>query len=239
MTNIDLNADVGEDFPFDGELFEIISSANISCGTHAGDPALTGARAAQAAAADIRVGAHPSYPDRMNFGRTSMPLTDKVIDSFGAQIETFIEASPVHPAYIKPHGALYNDAYRDTDVAEAVVSLGRWYQVPIMGQRGGEVERLCHFRGVEFISEVFADRAYNPDGTLVSRTLPGAVLHVPAVIASRVVSMVLLGKVEAADGSTMELSGESICLHGDNPDSVAIARAVRAALEVEGIIIAA
>lgn len=247
-TMIDLNADLGEECGDDFAMLEIVSSASIAAGGHAGGGKVLRDTVARAAARNIRIGAHPSYPDRTNFGRVS-PIADTAPQLF---LESLVEqilrvANAAHHndtavSYVKPHGALYNDAMINNDAALLVgratcranehSALRSMPPLSIMGQPGSRMETVSRDLGVAFIPEGFADRAYNPNGTLVSRSLPGAVLDDATVIAAHVTQMVRDGTVTAIDGSTISVPVLSICVHGDTPGAVALAHTVRAVLAV-------
>lgn len=253
---VDLNADLGEDCGDDDAMLAVLSSANISCGYHAGSLATLLTTLEAAVEAGVRIGAHPSYPDRENFGRTSMAHTvgtqafttalDAQLDSFAAVSRRVFAATDsawswaeTSIAYIKAHGALYNDAARDPQVARALVMAAQARSCALMHQPDTLVQRYAQERGVVFIAEVFADRAYQADGTLVPRSQPGAVLHEPEEIAERVVRMVTQRTVIAVDGSVVSLPQvDSVCVHGDTPGALAIARTVHAALMDAGVQIA-
>jgi 5-oxoprolinase (ATP-hydrolysing) subunit A len=236
---IDLNADLGEECGDDAAMLDIVSSANIACGMHAGNLAEMMKVIALARSKGVRVGAHPSYPDRENFGRVSMAhdLDDHEFSQMLlAQLEVFNRLA-TYTTYIKPHGALYNDAAQHAGIA-ARLCQSSW-RVPVMHMPGSLVHQYATENGHPFIAEVFADRAYAADGTLASRSIEGSVLHEAEEIAERVVRMVTQRTVEAIDGSVYEFSAvDSVCIHGDTPGSVAIARSVRAALVDAGVQIA-
>ncbi len=245
MAWIDLNADLGETVAGvptadDEAMFAVISSASVACGGHAGDAASLRAAVARAARFGVAVGAHPSYPDTQNFGRVRMAMApDELSASVAGQLAALVDAGG-DVRYVKPHGALYHAVTVDGEQADAVVAaiaelaarLGR--AVPVLGLPG-EIERAARAAGLGFVREAFLDRGYLPDGTLVPRGEPGALLHDPAEVAARAVRLVREGVVPAADGSLVAVRAASLCVHGDSPDAVALARAVRAALDSEGI----
>ncbi|AZG47949.1 LamB/YcsF family protein [Gordonia insulae] len=242
---IDLNADLGEGVGDDEAMLDVVSSANVACGFHAGTPAELVATCRAAAAAGVRIGAQVSYPDRSGFGRRFMDiapddLTADVLYQIGA-LEGIARAVGAEVAYVKPHGALYNSIVeheRQADaVVAAIVELGG--SLPLMGLPGSVSLRRAERAGLAVITEAFADRGYRPDGTLVPRTEPGAVLTDSAAIARRVVGLVIDGTVAAVDGSDIAVDAESICLHGDTPGAVEHARAVREALGESGVVVAA
>jgi UPF0271 protein len=243
---VDLNSDIGEGFGAwtmgpDGELLEIVSSANIACGFHAGDPGTMRRTCADAVRHGVAIGAQVGYPDLLGFGRRFLDmaagdLRDAVLAQIGA-LEAFARVGGGKVTYVKPHGALYNAVVHHEEQAEAVVravhELGPG--LAVLGLPGSALLRRAEAAGLRTVGEAFADRAYTPDGRLVSRQEPGAVLHGADRIAARVVGMVLDGTVEAVDGSLVRLAPQSICVHGDSPGAVEIARAVRSALADAGV----
>ncbi len=251
MTAVDLNADVGEECADDAALFALVTSANVAAGGHAGGGYVLQETVRLAALHDVAIGAHPSYPDPAGFGRSSRWLDHGragVAAFVSEQVVAVVDACHdrgVTLSHVKAHGALYADAGRDPEVAEAmldgiVAALTARGSLPVavMGLAGTRLERACRERGIDFLPEVFADRAYSPDGSLRPRSEPGAVLHDPDVVAGRAVQMVTEGRVLAADGSIVELVGATVCLHGDTPGAVGLARRVRQALEAAGVRIA-
>jgi UPF0271 protein len=243
LPTVDLNSDLGEGFGVwtlgdDAALLNVVSSANVACGFHAGDPSIMRTTCERAAAAGVVVGAQVSYRDLAGFGRRYIDvapaeLADDVIYQIGA-LDGFARAAGTTVAYVKPHGALYNTAVTDVAQAAAVVDGVTRYSpdLPILGLPGSE---LLAAAGASGVPEAFADRAYTPQGRLVSRREPGAVLHDVAAIVSRCVRMVTEGVVRATDGSDVEVAARSICVHGDTPGAVEIAREVRAALLDAGV----
>ncbi|WP_405404481.1 LamB/YcsF family protein [Paracoccus sp. Ld10] len=246
---IDLNSDLGEGYgPWpmgdDAAMLNIVSSANIACGFHAGDPAgmLTVLR--QAAARGVAVGAHVSYPDRVGFGRRNMDvapddLTADVIYQIGA-LSGLARAAGTRVTYVKPHGALYNTIADDARQADAVIAgvLAVDPTLVLMGLAGAPVLDRARAAGLSVVAEAFADRAYTADGALVSRKHPGAVLHDADLIAARMLRLATEGVLEAEDGSILRLAADSICVHGDSPGAVAIAARVREVLVAQGVTIA-
>jgi UPF0271 protein len=243
---IDLNADVGEGFGVwrlgdDEALLEVVTSANVACGFHAGDP-LTMTRVCTAAVRrGVAVGAQVGYRDLAGFGRRRI---DVAADELAADVRYQIgaldacaRAAGGRVRYVKPHGALYNTAADDAVQADAVAAAVAGYdaQLPLVGLAGSAHESAAARHGLRFVAEAFADRAYRSDGRLVPRGESGAVLHEPEQIAARVVAFARRGVVEAADGSNVAVRAESVCVHGDTPGAVAIARAVRTALEADGV----
>lgn len=242
---IDLNADLGETVAGmptadDDAMFPLISSASIACGGHAGDAASMRASATRAARFGVAVGAHPSYADPAEFGRVrrNPPLADLRAD-VTAQLAALLAAG-ADVRYVKPHGALYHAVVTDAGQAEAVASavadistrLGR--ALPVLGVEG-EIARAASDAGLPFVPEGFLDRGYLPDGGLVPRGMPGALLQDPDAVAARAVRLALEGVVETVDESLVAVHAASLCVHGDSPAAVAMARAVRAALDAAGV----
>jgi UPF0271 protein len=246
MTTIDLNSDVGESFGRwtlgdDVAMFGSVSSANVACGFHAGDPTVIRRTCRNAAEAGVVIGAHVGYRDLAGFGRrfldvSPVELADDVVYQIGA-LQALASAEGTRVQYVKPHGGLYNAIVSHTAQAQAVVDAVKSVDpgLPIMGLPGSEVLRLTEEAGLRAVSEAFADRAYNPDGTLVSRSQQAAVLHDPAEVAEHVLRMATEGSVRAIDGSILKIRAESICVHGDSPGAVAMATAVKSALEGAGV----
>lgn len=246
---IDLNSDLGEGYgPWtmgdDAAMLDIVSSANIACGFHAGDPAGLLAVLRQAAARGVAVGAHVSYPDRVGFGRRNLDvapddLTADVIYQIGA-LQGLARAAGTRVTYVKPHGALYNTIADDVRQADAVIAGIRAVDpsLVLMGLAGAPVLDRARAAGLTVVAEAFADRAYTAGGALVSRRQPGAVLHDPDLIAARMLRLATEGVLEAEDGSILRLEADSICVHGDSPGAVAIAAKVRDALVAGGVTIA-
>lgn len=246
---MDLNADLGESFGAwsmgdDAAMLDVVSSANIACGFHAGDPLTMRHTVALAAERGVRIGAHVSYRDRVGFGRRFIDvapaeLAAEILYQVGA-LEAVCRAAGTRVAYVKPHGALYNTVVHHQAQAAAVVSAILDYDpsLPLMGLPGGLAERLAARAGLPTIAEAFADRGYTASGTLVPRGEPGAVLDDPAEVAARMVALVTTGMVTASDGSRVRIDAQSICVHGDTPGAVALARAVRRALADAGVTVA-
>ncbi len=245
MAAIDLNADLGETVDGvptadDEAMFAVISSASIACGGHAGDAAAMRESVARAARHGVAVGAHPSYPDRANFGRLPMAIPpDELAAAVAVQLGALVAAG-ADVRYVKPHGALYHAVTADRAQADAVARaiadqsalLGR--ALPVLGL-DGEIVRAAASAGLPFLREAFLDRGYTPAGGLVPRTAPGALLDEPDVVAARAIRLVREGVVEAVDGSLVPAEAASLCVHGDSPAAVAMARAVRAALDADGV----
>ncbi|GAA1636718.1 LamB/YcsF family protein [Georgenia ruanii] len=243
---MDLNSDVGESFGSwtmgdDESIMRVVSSANVACGFHAGDPVVARATCAAAAQEGVTVGAHVSYRDLAGFGRRFMDvspaeLTNDVIYQIGA-LQAMAAAAGTTVRYVKPHGALYNTIAKHEQQARAVVEAIRTVDesLPILVLPGSVIQREAEAAGLRAVVEAFADRAYNADGSLVSRRLEGSVIHDPEAVAARVVQMATDSTVETLDGQTIGVDAESVCVHGDTPGAVAIATAVRAALEDAGV----
>jgi len=250
MVSMDLNSDVGESFGRwslgdDTAMFKSVSSANVACGFHAGDPTVIRRTCREAVAAGVVVGAHVGYRDLAGFGRRFVDvdpneLADDVVYQIGA-LQALAATEGARVRYVKPHGGLYNAIVSHTAQARAVVDAVKSVDpgLPILGLPGSEVLRLAEAAGLRAVSEAFADRAYNPDGTLVARSLPGAVLHDPAEVAEHVLRMATDSAIRAVDGSILKINADSICVHGDSPGAVAMAVAVKAALSDAGITIRA
>ncbi|HMN56709.1 MAG TPA: 5-oxoprolinase subunit PxpA, partial [Ottowia sp.] len=229
---IDLNSDLGESLGAwtmgdDAAMLDIVTSANVACGFHAGDPAgiLATLRAAQARG--VVVGAHVAYPDLVGFGRRNMDvasadLVASVIYQIGA-LQGLAAAAGTRVRYVKPHGALYNTIAHDERQARDVIAALRAIdaELALVALAGSPLVRWAEDAGLRVIAEAFADRAYTPQGTLVSRREAGAVLHDPAVVAARMLRLVREGVVEAVDGSLAPVRADSICVHGDSPGAVA------------------
>lgn len=249
MLKIDLNSDLGENTPDrlvsdDESMLSIVTSANISCGFHAGSPEGIRDTVRAAVSGGVSVGAHPSYRDYQNFGRTAVDLDSVTLQAhveyqLGA-MDGLARAAGGRMTYVKPHGALYNTIARDQRQAEAVVAAVRAIDpnLVLLGLAGGVVMRVAQEAGLTVAAEAFADRAYLPDGQLVSRSQDGAVLHDPAAVSQRMLRLVEDGQLEAIDGSKIRLEAQSICVHGDSPGSVAMAAETRRVLESAGVTIA-
>ncbi|MCV7090434.1 LamB/YcsF family protein [Mycobacterium interjectum] len=245
MPAIDLNADLGEGFGVwrlgdDDAMLGIVTSANVACGFHAGDPAGLLRVCRSAAERGVRIGAQVSYRDLAGFGRRYIDvahddLVADVVYQIGA-LQAIAAASGSTVCYVKPHGALYNTIVTDPDQGAAVAEAVRMVDpaLPVLGMAGSAFFAEAARLGLRTVAEAFADRAYQPDGRLVSRREPGAVLRDPAQIADRVVTMVTSGRVTAIDGTQIGLTVESVCVHGDSPGAVQIATAVRDRLAADG-----
>ncbi len=243
---MDLNADLGEGFGRwslgdDVGLLNNVTSANVACGFHAGDPSTMRRTCELAAAVGVAVGAHVGYRDLAGFGRRFVDvapaeLTADVLYQLGG-LEACARAAGTRVSYVKPHGALYNTLGTHEAQADAVVDAVRAFDpsLPVLGLPGAVWLKRAEVAGLPVRFEAFADRAYTVRGTLVDRRLPGAVLHSVGEIVERCVSIAVDGQVRAVDGRAVRLRADSICVHGDTPGAVAIARAVRAALEDAGV----
>jgi UPF0271 protein len=240
---IDLNADLGEGGPADYELMEVVTSASVACGFHAGDPAGILATLRRAAGAGVVVGAHPSYADREGFGRREMEVDPAavragVVYQIGA-LDALADAAGTAVRYVKPHGALYNRAAADRPVAEALIGAvldtgGR----PLLALAGSALVGWARSAGLEVHEEGFADRAYRPDGRLVPRSEPGAVVGSAAAVQQALaLAGAVGGGVPAAGGGAVRVAPASICVHGDTPGALGMAREVRAALERAGVVV--
>jgi UPF0271 protein len=243
---VDLNSDLGEGFGQwtlgdDDALLGVVTSANVACGFHAGDPVILRRVCDRAAAAGVAVGAQVGYRDLAGFGRRFVDvepdaLTQDVLYQVGA-LEAFARVAGTRVRYVKPHGALYNAIVAHEEQAAAVVRAVAEYDrtLPVLGLPGSAWLRLAGEAGLTTVAEAFADRAYTPEGTLVSRRLPGAVLHDAGEIAARCVAMATGEPVTDVEGGSLSLAPASICVHGDTPGAVDIARRVRAALTGAGV----
>lgn len=250
MLSVDLNADLAEGFGIwelgdDDAMLDIVTSANLACGFHAGNPVGLARTCRAAAARDVRVGAQVGYFDLAGFGRRRIEvapseLTADVIYQIGA-LQALARAAGTTLAYVKPHGALYNTIATDRDQARAVAEAVHAAdpELPVLGLAGSVFFTEARRLGLRTVAEAFADRAYRSDGHLLPRSDPGAVLRDPVHIAERVVDMVKSGTVTAVDGSVVKIDVESVCVHGDSPGAVEIAGAVRNRLVAEGIELAA
>jgi 5-oxoprolinase (ATP-hydrolysing) subunit A len=243
--SVDINADLGEGAGHDDELFELISSANIATGFHAGDSDTMHAAVCAAKEHGVAVGAHPSFFDRENFGRKELNIAyQEVLDAVVYQLGIFqaiASALDVRPSHVKPHGALYNMAVRDANlgdaIARAIESVDS--KLILFAPDKSELSRAGEAHGLQIAREIFADRNYLNDGWLVPRTRPDALLHDPKQAAARVLQMLREGKVRSVEGDDVDVRGETICVHGDTPGAVEFARELRTQLESEGVRISA
>lgn len=246
MPFIDLNSDVGESFGNwtmgdDAAVFRYVSSANVACGFHAGDPSTIARTCREAVAAGVTIGAHVGYRDLAGFGRrfldcSATELADDVLYQLGA-LQALAHAAGSEIKYVKPHGALYNTIVHHEVHAQAVVDAVHAFSpgLPLLLLPGSLALAKADGKGLRAVAEAFADRAYNPDGTLVSRREQGAMLHDHAAITENMVRLATEGKIVASDGSVLDVHAESICVHGDTPGAVAMAAAVRSGLEAAGV----
>jgi len=246
VAGIDLNSDLGEGFGVwrlgdDDAMLGIVTSANVACGFHAGDPAGLLRVCRSAAQRRVRVGAQVSYRDLAGFGRRFIDVAPEelvadVVYQIGA-LQAIAHAAGTTVSYVKPHGALYNTIVTHPEQAAAVAEAVHLVDatLPVLGMAGSVFFDEAARRGLRTVAEAFADRAYRPDGRLVSRREPGAVLHDPVTIAQRVLRMVTSGHVTTIDGTEVAVSVESVCVHGDSPGAVQIAAAVRDQLKAAGI----
>jgi UPF0271 protein len=247
-----MNSDVGESFGnytlgLDEEVIPLISSANIACGFHAGDPTVMKRTIAIAKKNGVALGAHPGYPDLIGFGRRAMDasleeINDYVTYQIGA-LQAFATAQGVKLQHVKPHGALYNTAVQNPEiwdaVAEAIASIDPDLILFVLaGVEREKLEGIGAKHGIRIAYEFFGDRAYNPDGSLVSRREPGAVIHDHQFVAEKVLKMVTDGKVDCIDGSEIDLAADTICVHGDNPAALKLVKNIRETLLSSGVEIA-
>ena len=245
---IDLNSDLGEGFGIwrlgdDDALLGIVTSANVACGFHAGDPSTMRRVCRQAAAADVAVGAQVSYRDLAGFGRRFIDadpaeLADEVLYQIGA-LDACARAAGTSVEYVKPHGALYNATVHHDRQAQAVVDgVKAFGDLPVLGLPGSRLLHHAERAGLRAVREAFADRAYTPQATLVPRTEPNALLTSTDAVLAQVLRLAERGELVAADGTVLKTEVDSVCLHGDTPGAVEHAREVRAALEAAGVPVA-
>jgi UPF0271 protein len=247
---IDINSDVGESFGaytigHDAGLMRSITSANIAAGFHGGDPSVLRETIRQAKTHGVAVGAHPGFPDLIGFGRREINVTAKEAEDFVlyqvAAVAGVAAAEGVAVQHVKPHGALFNMAARSADlsaaIARAVAAIDR--SLILFGLPGSEILTAGRAAGLRVAAEVFADRAYEPDGSLASRRKPGSVIHDPDAVVARAVRMVKEHSVVAIDGSVVPLEADTLCVHGDTPGSDELAAKIRAGLEAAGVTVKA
>lgn len=243
---VDLNSDMGESYGaykigMDEEVLKHVSSANVACGWHAGDPMVMRKTVEIACKEGVGIGAHPGFPDLLGFGRRNMSISadeakQYTIYQVGA-LDGFVRAVGGKMQHVKPHGAFYNMAAKDAKLSKAIID-GIWEvnrDLIVLGLAGSEMVKAAMDKGLKVANEVFADRAYNPDGTLVSRSLPGSMIHDKNLAISRVIRMVNEGKVTAINGEDIDIKADSICVHGDNPEAVEFVRLIREALIKSGV----
>jgi UPF0271 protein len=250
VTIIDLNSDLGESYGalrigYDDELFPLISSANVACGFHGGDPRTLERTVAACHAGGVGIGAHPGFPDLVGFGRRVIAATpDEVrtdtLYQLGA-LDAFCHAGGVPLRHVKPHGALSNATMKDATLAGAIAAAIAAYNPDLLlfAMPGSALLAAGEAAGLRIAREAFADRAYNADGSLVNRRLPGAMITDPEEAAGRMVRLVTTGRLTTIDGQEIALAVDTICTHSDTPGAVAIVRAVRRGLEAAGITIGA
>lgn len=243
---VDLNSDVGESYGsyklgLDEEVLKHLTSVNIACGWHAGDPLIMENTVKMANVKGLGIGAHPGYPDLLGFGRRNIDITPKearayMLYQLGA-LYAFAQASGSKLQHVKLHGAFYNTASVKADIAEEIINgiIEFDKSIILLALSGSYIAKRAQERGIRVAQEVFADRAYNSDGTLVSRKLPGSVIHGEKEVIERVKKMVLTGKVNAINGKEISIAADSICVHGDNPKAVNFVNLIRTSLEEEGI----
>jgi UPF0271 protein len=246
---VDLNSDLGESFGRwvlgdDDAMLDLVTSANVACGFHAGDPSTLRRTCAKAADTGVVVGAQVSYRDLAGFGRRFIDvepgqLADDIIYQIGA-LDGMCRVNGTAVRYVKPHGALYNTAVHHEAQAEAIVAAVRAYDpsLPVLGLPGSALLRAAEAAGLRTVREFFVDRGYTPEATLVPRSQPGALLHDPEEVTARLLRMIDDGVVTAVDGTDVRVSAESACVHGDSPGAVAMATAVRAGLDRAGVALA-
>lgn len=249
MATIDLNSDLGENVPErivgdDAAMLRVVTSANVACGFHAGSPEGIRATLVEAAARGVAIGAHPGYRDYEGFGRDDVEIDDATLQAhveyqLGA-LGALATSAGAPMVYVKPHGALYNRIAHDEAHARVVVAAVRAVDpsLVLLALAGSVVLDVAAAAGLDTAAEAFADRAYTPEGLLVSRKEPGSVLHDPAAVAARMVRLAHEGVLEASDGTAIRVRADSICVHGDSPGAIAMAEATRAALEAAGVAIA-
>jgi len=241
MPRIDLNCDLGEGAGHDAALMPLITSANIACGIHAGDVETMRESIALARRHQVALGAHPSLNDREHFGRRELPVTpDEVQLLVMTQVRLFqriAEQNGAHVVHVKPHGALYNMASRDAELAKAVVRavLECGVDLVLFGMAGGKLVEEGHAGGLRVAREVFADRTYQADGSLTPRSQPQAMIHDVDIAVAQVLRMIREGKVRATDGTDVTIQADTVCLHGDGPNPVVFAARLRRELREAGI----
>ncbi len=246
MYQVDLNSDLGESFGRytignDEKIIPLITSANIACGYHASDPVVMTQTIQRAKEAGIGIGAHPGLPDLMGFGRRSMAISNEEAKAYTlyqiSALGGMCKAAGVKLQHVKPHGALYNMAAKDYDLSKAICEAIYEYDedLIVMGLSGSEMIKAAHDCGLKAASEVFADRAYEEDGTLVNRRKPGAMIEDEDEAIKRVIRMVKEGKVESINGNDIAIKADSICVHGDNPKALEFVKNIRETLIAEGV----
>ncbi len=246
MYSIDLNSDLGESFGAykigrDEEVIPLVSSANVACGFHAGDPTIMAKTVNLCKDSNVAIGAHPGFNDIVGFGRRNMNVSPEdvknmIIYQVGA-LDAFCKASGIKLQHVKPHGALYNMAAKDANLARAICEGIYEYDssLILMGLANSEMIAKAKEIGLPFAAEVFADRAYEDDGTLVARTKPGAMIKDEDEAVSRVIGMIKNRTVKSINGKEIEICPDSVCVHGDSEKALVFVRKIRAALEKEGV----
>ena len=246
MARVDLNSDLGESFGryslgLDSEVIPLVTSVNIACGMHAGDPCVMRRTVTAAAAAGTSIGAHPGYPDLQGFGRRDMALSPDEVYAFVlyqiSALAGFCKAERVKLAHVKPHGQLYNRAAKDEALAQAIAAAVHDFDpsLVLVGLAGGKLIDAGRAAGLAVAQEFFADRNYMPDGTLVPRKRDDAVIADESFAVARVVRAVQDGRIEAVDGTIIEVAADTICIHGDNVHALEFAKKIRAALTQAGV----
>lgn len=250
MLKVDLNCDLGESFGnytlgLDGEVIKFVSSANVACGFHASDPLVMQKTVKMAKEAGVAVGAHPGYPDLVGFGRRNLSVQPAELKAMvqyqiGA-LKAFCQAEKIGLQHVKPHGAMYNMAAKDEKlalaIAEGIAEIDP--SLILLGLSGSEMLKAAEKLGLKAKKEVFADRAYEEDGTLVARTKPGAMILNEDEAIERVLGMIKFGKVKAVTGREIGIEADSVCVHGDSPKALEFVKKINAALSGEGICVAA
>jgi len=243
---VDLNSDLGESYGsytmgMDEDVLKYVTSANVACGFHAGDPLIMDKTVKSALKNGTMIGAHPGYPDLQGFGRRNMDITKEEAKAYmlyqlGA-LAAFAKANNTTLQHVKLHGAFYNTTSINPKLAEGIIEGILEYDkdIILLALSGCVLAKMAEEKGLKVAHEVFADRAYNTDGTLVSRKLPGSMIHDQAIALERIKMMITEGKVEAIDGSIVPIKADSICVHGDNPQAVEFVKFIRESLEKEGI----
>ena len=245
---VDLNADVGESFGAysigcDAGVMASITSANVAAGFHGGDPSVLRATLRLAASHGVAVGAHPGFPDLAGFGRREMALAPRDVEDLVlyqiAAVAGVASAEGIRLQHVKPHGALYNMAARNLELAGAIARAVAAFdsKLIVVGLPGSRLLEAARDLRLRVAAEAFADRAYEPDGSLVSRAKPGSVIHDESTVVSRAVRMVTRRRVQAIDGTDLPLELDTICVHGDTPGADRLAAKIRAAVEASGVIV--
>lgn len=250
MKSIDINSDLGESYGHysigcDDQVLGLISSANVACGFHASDPVTMDKTVQHAVSKGVHIGAHPGFHDLLGFGRRPMVCTpeevkDSMIYQIGA-LQAFCSTHFTMLCHVKPHGALYNMAVKDMDIARAIVSgiLCADSNLTLLAPYGSCLMTAAQEAGLPFAAEVFADRGYMDDGSLVPRSQPGAMITDAKEAADRVLRMIMEGKVRTVSGKDIPIKADSVCIHGDSPRAVEFAKAIRTSLEEAGVAIKA